>query len=74
MAEVRSTGDSSFGRIRVAAISTPMLVPSGLNACAKFSRRVAVASGPREITYGLAEVSRMEQPAASANSATRNAS
>jgi hypothetical protein len=32
----------------VAAISTPMLVPSGLNACAKFSRRVAVASGQRE--------------------------
>ena len=51
-----------------------MLVPSGLNACARLSRRVADSSGPSEITYGLAEVSRIEQPAAMANSAKRNAS
>jgi len=51
-----------------------MFVPTGLNAWAKFSRRVAVLSGPSEMTYGLAEVSRIEQPAAIANRATRNAS
>ena len=68
------TGSSNFGRMRVAASSTPMFVPTGLNACAKLSRRVAVSSGPSESTYGLAEVSRIEQPAAIANRATRNAS
>jgi hypothetical protein len=45
-AEARSTGDSSLGRIRVAAMSTPMLVPSGLKAWARLSRRVADSSGP----------------------------
>ena len=40
------TGSSNFGRMRVAASSTPMFVPTGLNACAKLSRRVAVSSGP----------------------------
>ena len=51
-----------------------MFVPTGLNACARFRRRVAVRSGPSEMTYGFAEVSRIEQPAAIANRATRNAS
>ena len=51
-----------------------MFVPTGLNAWARLSRRVAVASEPSEMTYGFAEVSRIEQPAAIANSATRNAS
>ena len=60
--------------MNVEASSTPMFVPTGLNAWAKFSRRVAVLSGPSEMTYGLAEVSRIEQPAAIANRATRNAS
>jgi hypothetical protein len=63
-----------LGRINVEASRTPILVPSGLNACAKFNRRVAVDSGPSAITYGFAEVSRIEHPAAIANSATRNAS
>ena len=56
-----STGSSSFGRISVAASSTPMFVPTGLNACAKLSRRVAVSSGPSDSTYGLADVSRMDK-------------
>ena len=51
-----------------------MFVPTGLNAWARFNRRVAVLSGPSEMTYGFAEVSRIEQPAAIANRATRNAS
>ena len=48
-----------------------MFAPTGLNACARFSRWVALISGPIAITKGLAEVSRMESPAASTNSATR---
>lgn len=51
-----------------------MFVPSGLNAWARLSRLVAVSSGPRESTYGFADVSRIEQPAAIAKSATRKAS
>ena len=72
--EPMSTGSASLGRISVEATSTPMFVPTGLNAWARFSLRVAVFSEPSERTYGLAEVSRIEQPAAIANSATRNAS
>ena len=51
-----------------------MFVPTGLKAWARFRRRVAVASEPSDMTYGLAEVSRIEHPAAIANRATRNAS
>ncbi len=51
-----------------------MFVPTGLNAWARFKRRVAVLSAPSDITYGFADVSRIEQPAAIANRATRNAS
>ena len=69
-----STGSESLGRISVEASNTPMFVPTGLNACAKFRRRVAVLSGPSEMTYGFADVSSIEQPAAIANRATRNAS
>ena len=42
------TGSSNFGRISVAASSTPMFVPTGLNAWAKLSLRVAVSSGPSD--------------------------
>ena len=69
-----STGSASLGRISVEASSTPMFVPTGLKAWARFRRRVAVASEPSDMTYGLAEVSRIEHPAAIANRATRNAS
>ena len=68
------TGSDSLGRMSVAASRTPMFVPSGLKACARLSRLVAVSSGPIESTYGFAEVSRIEQPAAIAKSATRKAS
>jgi hypothetical protein len=69
-----STGSASLGRIKVEASSTPMFVPTGLNAWAKLRRRVAVDSGPSERTYGFADVSRIEQPAAIANRAMRKAS
>ena len=49
-----------------------MFAPTGLNACARFSRWVALCSGPIAIANGLAEVSRIDRPAASTNSATRN--
>ncbi len=52
--------------------STPMLAPTGLNDWARFSRRVAVSSGPIAMAKGLAEVSRMDRPAASTNSAIKN--
>ena len=74
VSEPMSTGSASLGRISVEASSTPMFVPTGLNAWARFRRRVAVASEPSDMTYGFAEVSRIEQPAAIANRATRNAS
>jgi hypothetical protein len=45
-----STGSASFGRISVEASSTPMFVPTGLKAWARFRRRVAVASEPSDIT------------------------
>ena len=52
--------------------STPMLAPTGLNDCARLSRRVPVSSGPIAMTNGLAEVSRMDRPAASTNRAIKN--
>jgi len=61
-----------FGRISTAPSSTPMFAPTGLNACARFSRWVALSSGPIAIANGFAEVSRIDRPAASTNSATRN--
>ena len=61
-----------FGRISTAPSRTPMFAPTGLKACARFSRWVAVSSGPIAIANGLAEVSRIDKPAASTNSATRN--
>ena len=48
-----------------------MFAPTGLNAWARLSRCVAVGSGPMEITNGLADVSRIDRPAASTNSAMR---
>jgi len=48
-----------------------MFAPTGLNACAKFNRWVADSSGPIAITNGFAEVSRIDSPAASTNSAHR---
>ena len=48
-----------------------MFAPTGLNAWARFSRWVALISGPIAMTNGLAEVSRMDSPAASTNSAMR---
>ena len=49
-----------------------MFAPTGLNAWARLSRCVALSSGPIAITNGLAEVSRIDSPAASTNRATRN--
>src|ERR1039458_4718436 len=49
-----------------------MVVPSALNACAKFSRLDAVSSGPRTVTYGLAETCRAVIPAATIISAVKN--
>ena len=49
-----------------------MFAPTGLNACARFSRWVALSSGPIAIANGFADVSRIDRPAASTNSATRN--
>ena len=48
-----------------------MFAPTGLNAWARLSRWVALSSGPIAMTNGLAEVSRMDSPAASTNRATR---
>ena len=48
-----------------------MFAPTGLKAWARFSRWVALSSGPIAMTKGLAEVSRIDSPAASTNSATR---
>ena len=56
----------------VVAISTPRLDPIGLKACAKLRRRVALCSGPIDITKGLALVSRMDSPEARVNNAARN--
>jgi hypothetical protein len=41
-----------------------MFAPTGLNDWARFSRWVAFSSGPIAITKGLAEVSRIDRPAA----------
>src|ERR1017187_4610609 len=49
----------------------PMVVPSALNACARFSRLEAVSSGPRTVTYGLAETCRAVIPAATIISAVK---
>ena len=62
----------TLDRISRSASSTPRLEPMGLNACAKLRRRVALCSGPMDITKGLALVSRMDRPAARVNSAVRN--
>ena len=51
--------------------STPMLAPTGLKAWARLSRCVALPSGPIAITKGLADVSRIESPAARTNRARR---
>ena len=48
-----------------------MLAPTGLNDWARLSRRVAVSSGPIAMAKGLAEVSRIDSPAASTNRAAR---
>lgn len=74
LSDAMFTGSSSFGRMSVAASSTPMFVPRGLKAWARLRRRVADSSGPIEMTKGFAEVSRMEHPAAMANRAPRKAS
>ena len=61
-----------LGRMSTAPMSTPRLAPTGLNDCARLSRWVALASSPIAMTKGLAEVSRIESPAASTKSASRN--
>src|ERR1700730_7090625 len=65
------SGSGHVGRTEGGARKTPMLVPTGLKAWARFSRRVALPSGPMEMMKGFAEVSRIDSPAASAKSATR---
>src|ERR1700720_2938985 len=50
----------------------PMVVPSELNACARFSRLDAVFSGPIIETYGLADTCSPVMPAAITISAVRN--
>ena len=46
------------------ARTMPIIEPTGLNICAKLSRRTAVEASPSERTYGLHVVSRREQPPA----------
>ena len=59
------------GRMSTAPSSTPMFAPTGLNAWARLSRWVALSSGPIAITNGLADVSRIDSPAASTKRARR---
>ena len=54
--------------------STPMFAPTGLKAWARLSRWVALPSGPIAITNGLADVSRIDSPAASTKRAIRKTS
>jgi hypothetical protein len=61
----------SDGRMSSAPSSTPMFAPTGLNAWARLSRCVAEFSGPIAMTNGLAEVSRIDKPAASTKRASR---
>ena len=51
--------------------STAVMLPSGLNACAKFSRRAALRGSPICNVNGLAAVSRNASPLAMTNSAMR---
>ena len=69
---VFSASDVIAGRMSTAPSRTPMFAPTGLKAWARLSRCVALSSGPIAITNGLADVSRIESPAARTNSATRN--
>ena len=48
-----------------------MFAPTGLNDWARLSRWVALSSGPIAMTKGLAEVSRIDSPAASTKRARR---
>ena len=68
---VLDASEVMLGRMITAPSSTPMFAPTGLNACARLSRCVALSSGPIAITNGFAEVSRIDRPAASTNSASR---
>ena len=60
-----------WGRMSTAPSRTPMFAPTGLNDWARLSRWVALSSGPIAITKGLAEVSRIDSPAARTNRANR---
>src|SRR3954447_19467289 len=61
-----------LGGLRPGGAARPMFAPTGLNAWARFSRWVALSSGPIAIANGLADVSRIDRPAARTNSAARN--
>ena len=50
---------------------TPTIVPGGLNACAKFSRRSEVEAGPNWAMKGFAAVSSTDAPQPTVNSAIR---
>ncbi len=52
----------NFAWIKVIAVNIPSKEPIGLNACARFRRRVAVLSSPMVRMYGLELVSRKESP------------
>src|ERR1700722_2191575 len=53
-------------------ISTPVIVPGGLNDCEKFSRSSDVAGSPNCATNGFAAVSRIDAPPPPVNSANKN--
>jgi hypothetical protein len=59
------------GRMSTAPSRTPTFAPTGLKAWARLSRCVALPSRPIAITNGLADVSRIDRPAASTKRAKR---
>ena len=54
--------ESKWGSTMKDATAMPLNEPTGLNACAKFSRRVEVSLSPSERMKGLAVVSRNANP------------
>ena len=56
------SSDCSFFKTYCCATNNPRIKPNGLNACAKFSRCVAVSLAPIAKAYGFAAVSKKANP------------
>src|SRR5581483_2040210 len=67
-----AAGSSTPEKMKYVPTSTPVTVPGGLNACAKFNRRSDVSDGPNCAMNGFAAVSSVAEPQPTTNSAIRN--